>query len=70
MSRFRGVCNAQAEILPSEPDLVHTSVGKSKMTSFKCFYARIVAIPKVLLYTKPKRNGIKNQQPTQTVRSK
>jgi len=23
----------QAEILPSEPDLVHTSVGKSKMTS-------------------------------------
>lgn len=25
----------QAEILPSEPDLVHTSVGKSKMTSMR-----------------------------------
>jgi len=53
LSRFRGVCTTQAEILPSEPDLVNTSVGKSKMTSFQCFHARIAAIPKVLLYTKP-----------------
>jgi hypothetical protein len=29
----------QAEILPSEPDLVHTSVGKSKMTS-ACIFMR------------------------------
>jgi hypothetical protein len=29
--------NKQAEILPSEPDLVHTSVGKSKMTSARIF---------------------------------
>lgn len=43
----------QAEILPSEPDLVNTSVGKSKMTSFECFYARFAAIPKVFCYTKP-----------------
>jgi sulfur carrier protein len=31
----------QAEILPSEPDLVNTSVGKSKMTSM-CASARIL----------------------------
>lgn len=68
MSHFRGVCNAQAEILPSEPDLVNTSVGKSKMTSFGCFHARIAAIPKVFSDTKPNRNGTKNQQPTQTIR--
>ncbi len=27
---FRGVCYRQTEILPFEPDLDHTSVGKSK----------------------------------------
>lgn len=52
MSHFRGVCKLQAEILPSEPDLVHTSVGKSKMTSYVRFYTRLVAIPKVFVCTK------------------
>ncbi|VXB19472.1 hypothetical protein FLAVO9AF_120043 [Flavobacterium sp. 9AF] len=41
----------QAEILPSEPDLVHTSVGKSKMTS-GTYFCTVIAIPKVYLYTK------------------
>lgn len=57
----------QAEILPSEPDLVNTSVGKSKMTSM-CASARILQPFLTCNYTlNLKRNGTKNQPTSKTI---